>query len=59
MRTYVAYYRVSTDKQGLLGLGMDAQKEAVSRFTTGGCAPESQKFPSGSKTRLNQSFFQS
>jgi DNA invertase Pin-like site-specific DNA recombinase len=35
MTQYVAYYRVSTDKQGLKGLGMDAQREAVSRFMTG------------------------
>jgi hypothetical protein len=35
MPEYVAYYRVSTDKQGIKGLGMDAQREAVSRFMTG------------------------
>jgi len=32
MTDFVAYYRVSTDKQGAAGLGMDAQREAVSRF---------------------------
>lgn len=32
MTDFVAYYRVSTDKQGAAGLGMDAQKEAVTRF---------------------------
>jgi hypothetical protein len=29
---YVAYYRVSTSKQGINGLGMDAQKEAINRY---------------------------
>lgn len=28
----VAYYRVSTDKQGITGLGMEAQQEAVRRW---------------------------
>jgi DNA invertase Pin-like site-specific DNA recombinase len=32
MGDFVAYYRVSTDKQGAAGLGMDAQREAVNRF---------------------------
>ena len=29
---YIAYYRVSTKKQGISGLGLEAQKEAVYRF---------------------------
>jgi len=29
---YVAYYRVSTSKQGINGLGMDAQEKAVSMY---------------------------
>jgi DNA invertase Pin-like site-specific DNA recombinase len=32
MNGYIAYYRVSTDKQGKSGLGMDAQKKQVHDF---------------------------
>lgn len=32
MNYFVAYYRVSTDKQGRSGLGLDAQRQAVAVF---------------------------
>ena len=32
MLDFVSYMRVSTDKQGITGLGMDAQREAVGRY---------------------------
>jgi DNA invertase Pin-like site-specific DNA recombinase len=35
---YIAYYRVSTQKQGASGLGLEAQQETVARYLGGGAA---------------------
>ena len=50
MPNYVAYYRVSTDRQGESGLGLEAQRAAVARYV--GAAPlqaEFQEIESGKK----------
>ena len=41
MKNYIAYYRVSTKKQGVSGLGLDAQKQAVQLFINDGDIIES------------------
>src|SRR5262249_48985572 len=50
---FVAYYRVSTDKQGKSGLGLDAQRKAVNDYLNGGdweLAAEFTEIESGKKS---------
>jgi DNA invertase Pin-like site-specific DNA recombinase len=50
---FVAYYRVSTDRQGRSGLGLEAQREAVQRYLDGGSwslADEVTEVESGRRT---------
>jgi len=35
MSDFIAYYRVSTDKQGKSGLGLEAQRQSVAEFVAG------------------------
>jgi len=35
-KKFIAYYRVSTDRQGVSGLGLEAQKKAVTDYLNGG-----------------------
>ena len=48
MAEFIAYYRVSTDRQGASGLGLAAQREAVARFIgTGPLVAEYTEIESG------------
>jgi DNA invertase Pin-like site-specific DNA recombinase len=48
MAKFIAYYRVSTDRQGASGLGLDAQRQAVARFVgTGRLVAEFTEIESG------------
>jgi DNA invertase Pin-like site-specific DNA recombinase len=53
---YCSYLRVSTDKQGITGLGMDAQREAVGRYVQnrGQIVSESIEVESGRKDNRPQ-----
>ena len=54
---FVAYYRVSTDKQGRSGLGLEAQREAVAEFIrlhNGELLGEFEEVESGRKTETER-----
>ena len=50
MSKFVAYYRVSTDRQGQSGLGLEAQRAAVQGFVKGEIIAEYTEVESGRKT---------
>jgi hypothetical protein len=54
----IAYFRVSTDRQGKSGLGLDAQREAVMSYLNGGSwtlVSEFTEVESGSAARTGRS----
>lgn len=51
---FVAYYRVSTDKQGADGLGIEAQRAAVKAFADGNAIAEFTEVESGGKNNRPQ-----
>src|SRR5207245_1238089 len=56
MTTFIAYFRVSTDRQGKSGLGLDAQREAVRGYVAGygSIAEEFTEIESGKKNERPQ-----
>lgn len=54
MIRYVAYYRVSTKKQGESGLGLEAQRSAVAGFVKGPILAEYTEVESGKKNQREQ-----
>src|SRR5690242_17959076 len=56
-KLFVAYYRVSTDRQGASGLGLEAQQASVRQFLNGGnwtALSEFVEVESGKRTRRPQ-----
>jgi len=54
---FVAYYRVSTDRQGQSGLGLDAQRQLVTTYLNGGrwsLIGEFTEIESGTRKRLRE-----
>lgn len=50
---YIAYYRVSTDRQGQSGLGLEAQRDAVARYIgDGNLVQEFTEIESGTRKKL-------
>src|ERR1700733_15282944 len=50
---FVSYLRVSTARQGISGLGLEAQREAVARYLNGGCWSLVQEVVEGERGKRN------